>query len=91
MCTRTEALIAVCAVITVPAVFLAGMGIGNRDAKLFQTHDKQRMTMLARSCGTSGTLMQDPNSDQFACIYRNQDGQAVMRYVTDAPTLIVRN
>ena len=73
------------------AAFTSGMAIASRDAKLFEAHDKQRMTLLARSCGKAGTLMQDPVTNDFSCVYRNADGQTIMRYVSDAPTLIVRN
>ena len=83
--------ISVCVAGATAATFTAGMAVASRDAKLFQAHDKQRMTLLARSCGKAGTLMQDPVTDDFSCVYRNADGQTIMRYVTDAPMLIVRN
>lgn len=70
----TAAAIALC----VPAAaFVAGSAVVKSDEKLFRADDKHRATLLARSCGSSGRLVQDPLTNAYLCLYVNPDGSTL--------------
>jgi len=69
------------------SIFAAGSAVGFSDKKLFVADDKNRATMLARSCGKSGRLLQDPLTNAYLCMYANQDGSTLTVEVSPYPHL----
>jgi hypothetical protein len=59
------------------AAFVAGSAVVKNDGKLFLADDKRHATMLARSCGKAGRLVQDPLSNTYLCLYVNPDGSTL--------------
>lgn len=78
------------AAIAVAALFGWAQVIARNDQRLFKADDDKRTRMLARSCGTRGQLWQDPLTRQYACLYVNPNGEALVQGIPDAPLLVVQ-
>jgi hypothetical protein len=68
-------------------VFAGGMALVNHDQRMFKAADVQRHKLLARSCGKHGSLWQSPTTNEFACLFVNRDGAAMLSPIPDAPYL----
>lgn len=84
------AAVAVATPIAVAALFGWAQAVTRNDHRLLKADDDKRTRMVARSCGTHGRLWQDPMTRQYACLYVNPDGEALMQAVPDAPLLVVQ-
>lgn len=76
--------------IAVAALFGWAQVVARNDQRLFKADDEKRTRMLARSCGTAGQLWQDPLTRQYACLYVNPNGEALVQNIPDAQLLIVQ-
>lgn len=74
----------------IAALFGWAQVVTRNDHRLLQADDEKRTRMLARSCGTAGQLWQDPLTRQYACLYVNPNGEALVQNIPDAPLLIVQ-
>ncbi|MBO1012283.1 hypothetical protein IPU70_01885 [Achromobacter sp. SD115] len=81
---------ALATLVAVAALFGWAQVIARNDHRLFKADDEKRTRMLARSCGYRGQLWQDPLTRQFACLYVNPNGEALVQNIPDAPLLIVQ-
>lgn len=91
MKNATPCIAAVLAALTAVAVLFGwAQVIARNDHRLFKADDEKRTRMLARSCGTGGRLWQDPLTRQYACLYINPNGEALVQAVPDAPLLVVQ-
>ena len=82
-------LAAISVVAAIAAVFsLAQITVAN-DQKLVQADDAHRERMIARACEPRGKLWREPDSGEYACIYSNPDGQALVQAIPNAPYLDV--
>lgn len=68
-------------------VFVAATAMSTNDNKLFMADDKNRATMLARNCGKSGRLLQDPLTNAYLCMYVNPDGSTLTVETSQHPYL----
>lgn len=78
------------AVLAVPAsavIFAAGNAVGARDQRLLASDDKNRTTMLARSCGKTGRLLMDPMRNEYVCVWTNPDGETITAEIPQHPYL----
>jgi len=80
-------LVAVSVATAAAGLFAWGQRVGQADARLFEAQDQARVQMIARACGTRGSLWQSPQTGQYACLYRNRSGEVLMHPVPDAPYL----
>ncbi len=74
-------------VIATIGVFIAGQAAGASDTRLFAKDDGRRLAMVARACGKTGQLMQDPSTGAYSCMWRNADGETLVQAIPDAPYL----
>lgn len=79
---------------TVAAMALGG-ALANmwsaQDRRLFAADDQRQVMAAAAQCGLHARLLADPRTGEFACIYRNNDGTAMVRPILDPPIEIVRH
>jgi len=80
----------VAAAVALPAsaiIFAAGNAVGARDQRLLAADDKNRTTLLARSCGKAGRLLLDPMRNEYVCAWTNPDGQMITAEIPQYPYL----
>jgi len=69
------------------ALFAAGNAVHLRDQKLLAADDRNRATLVSRSCGKSGRLLQDPFTYAYLCVWTNPDGTTLTTEVPQYPYL----
>lgn len=81
-------LAALAAILAITVCLYAGsVAIARNDARIFGTYDKTQLAILARNCGNTGRLMQDPINGGFACYWENKDGSSVIAETPSYPYL----
>lgn len=75
-------LIVITAMVSVSMFFyLVAAQVVSNDHKLFAAADAHQAAKLAQQCGRRGTLWMQPQTRQYACIYRNPDGRSMLRAI----------
>ena len=69
------------------AIFAAGNAVGVSDQRLFAADDRKRTALVARSCGKTGRLLQDPFTNAYLCAWTNPDGATLTAEVPQHPYL----
>ena len=83
--TTTAVIAALAVAIAIGAIFALGQHVAAKDARLFAEDDQRRATMIARSCGKTGELVQAPDTKKYSCIWRNRDGDVLIEDLPDSP------
>lgn len=68
-------------------MFIWGQAVGHNDARLFQLLDQQKTKLAARNCGKHAALWRHAISGEYACLYVNPNGDAVVQPSVDAHLL----
>lgn len=84
--TRMTLIGAACA-IGAAAMFSWGQAVGHNDARMFQAYDQERTKLAARNCGKRAALWRHAVSGEYACLYVNPTGEAIVRPSADAQLL----
>ncbi len=84
------ALIGLLATAATAALFGWAQAVTRNDQRLLHADDERRTRMLARSCGARAQLWQDPLTRQYACLYVNPNGEALLHNIPDSPLLVVQ-
>ncbi|WP_238892039.1 hypothetical protein [Achromobacter insuavis] len=81
-------LLAAMGVVTgVAALFSWAQLTTTNDQRLLAADDARRERMIARACAPRGKLWREPSTGEYACIYTNPDGEALVRALPDVPYL----